>query len=77
MLVGIGVGVVGVAAVIGFIVGATGSETMSSVRVAGAVTFPLSGPTMAAYASLLAATVLGGLFAAVEAVSRREARRDA
>ena len=77
MLVGIGVGVVGIAVVVGYVVGATGSETMSSFRVAGAVTLPISGPAMAAYAGVLAVLVLGGLFAAVETAARREARREA
>lgn len=76
MMVGIGAAVVGIAIVVGFVVGATGAETMSSVRIAGVVTLPLSGPTMAAYAGLLAAVVLGGLFAAVETAARREAGAD-
>lgn len=76
MLVGIGAAVVGIAVVVGFIVGATGAETASSVRIAGIVTLPLSGPTMAAYAGLLAVVVVGGLFAAVETAARREAETD-
>ena len=68
---------VAVAAVFGYIVGASGAERMSSVRLASVVTIPLSGPAMAAYAVLLALLVIGGLFAAVEAASRREGRRDA
>ena len=73
---GVGAGVVAVAAVFGYIVGASSAERASSVRLASVVTVPLSGPVMAAFAALLALLVIGGLFAAVEAASRREARRD-
>ena len=76
LFVRIGVGVMAVATVFGYIVGASAAERASSVRLASVVTIPLSGPAMAAYAGLLAFVVIGCLFAAVEAASRREARRD-
>ncbi len=74
---GIGAGVVVVAAVFGYVVGASSAERASSVELASVVTVPLSGPVMAAFAAFLALVVIGGLFAAVEAAARREARREA
>ena len=77
IVVAVGVVVVALAGVVGFVVGENAAESGESVQVFGSVAIPASGPALGAFGALLAAAVLGGLFALVELASRLESTEPA
>ena len=72
IVVVVGVVVVALAGVVGFVVGENAAASGETVEIFGSVAIPASGPALGAFGALFAAVVLGGLFALVELASRRE-----
>jgi hypothetical protein len=68
--VGVGIAVVLLAGVVGFIIGAKGAESTSTIVVFGTIALPASGGAIAAYGVALAAAIVGLLFGAVSVASR-------
>lgn len=72
IVVVVGLVVVALAGGVGFVVGENAAEAGETVQILGSLSVPASGPALGAFGGLLAATLLGGLFALVELASRLE-----
>ena len=70
VLIGVGIAVVVLAGIVGFVIGGKSAETRSTIVVFGTVALPASGGAVAAYGAALAALVVGTLFGAVSLASR-------
>ena len=70
LLIGIGIAVVILAGVVGFVIGGQGAETRSVIVVFGTVALPATGGAIALYGAVFAALVVGALFGAVSLASR-------
>lgn len=70
LLLAVGVVVVALAGVVGFVVGSNGAATRASIRPLGLVTLPTTPATMSLYAMALATVVLAALFGAAALAGR-------
>jgi hypothetical protein len=75
ILLAVGLLMIVVAGILGFVVGSNGGAGRATITVFGALALPATPGAMALYGIVLAAVVEGALFSAVEYASRVEGRR--
>lgn len=74
ILLAVGLAVVAVAGLIGFVVGTNNADRAATTELFGVVAVPVTGPSMALAGVVLAALALGTLFGLVELAARLEGR---
>ncbi|MFB6129271.1 MAG: hypothetical protein ABEJ28_00425 [Salinigranum sp.] len=70
IFVAVGIAVILLAGMVGFVIGSNGAQVRPSIVVFGVLTLPVTPGTMAAYASVLAAVIVTALLGAVSVASR-------